>query len=390
MTDTSVQERLARLLGYRAQDPQNFALLVDIAALQLALGQCADARQSAQQALALAADKPQGHALLGLAAARENDFHAAAAALDEAIRLGDDTPAVLYHHAYALAMLGRFADAKQSAAAAAQFAAEYPFAPALYIRVLHHLGEVDAAVAYAEALQAGGANAPRVNGMLSTLYMDAGNFEGARTAATAALAEDDSDMDAHTAVGLLALGDLDADHALAEFNRVLRAQADNGRALLGSGLSKLLVGDIAGAITALEQTTQATNMRSHLGTWQTLAWCYILQKDADGAERALQQALAIDRNFAETHGALAVVALMRGNIDSATQAIKRANGLNRDNFSGKFAESLLLQIRGNGAGARQLVDALLTQAKMPDGRTVQTAIAEMLAKNEAGAQQRLH
>jgi tetratricopeptide (TPR) repeat protein len=390
MTDTAAQERLARLLGYQAQDPQNFSLLVDIAALQLSLGETARARQSAQQAIALAGDKPQGHALLGLVAAREGHYQPTVDALDTAIALGDDTPAVLYHHAYALAMLGRYVDAKQSAAAAAQFAREYPFAPALYVRVLHHLGDVESAIAYAETLRSDGISAPRINGMLSTLYMDAESFDKARAAAAEALGEDDNDIDAHTTLGLLALGDLNAEQAQSEFDRVLQANADNGRALLGSGLGRLLAGDIDAAIVALEQTTQATNMRGHLGTWQTLAWCYILQKNIDAAERTLQYALELDRNFAETHGGLAVVALMRGNIDSATQAIKRASGLDRDNFSGRFAQTLLQQISGNAAEARQLMDVLLTQAKTPDGKSVKVVIAEMMAKNAMGAQDRLH
>jgi tetratricopeptide (TPR) repeat protein len=390
MSDTSMQERLTRLLGYREQDPQNFPLLVDIAALQLALGQGAQARQSAQQAIALGEDKPQGHALLGLVAARDNDFAAAVPALERALQLGDDAPAVIYHHAYALAMLERYSEARDSAARAAQLADQYPFAPALYIRVLHHLGEIETAIAFAESLQASGISAPRVNGMLSTLYMDDEQFDKARSAVAAALAENDDDTDAQTTAGLLALGDLNSEHAQAAFQRVLATQPGHGRALLGQGLGQLLGGDIEAATASLEQTVQATNMRGHLGTWQTLAWCYILKRDHDNAERVLKHALEIDHNFAETHGALAVVAMMRGNIDSATREIKRANGLDNDNFSGKFAQSLIETVGGNKAQAASLIDQILTQAKLPDGRPVQAAIAEMLAKNESGMNKTIH
>jgi tetratricopeptide (TPR) repeat protein len=390
MSDTSMQERLTRLLGYREHDPQNFPLLVDIAALQLALGQSAEATQSAQQAIALADDKPQGHALLGLIAARANDFAAAVPALERALQLGDDAPAVIYHHAYALAMLERYGEARASAERAAQFADQYPFAPALYIRVLHHLGEIEAAIAFAESLQAAGNSAPRVNGMLSTLYMDDEQFDKARDAAAAALAENDDDADAHTTTGLLALGDLNGEQAQAAFQRVLATQPEHGRALLGQGLGQLLGGDIDAATISLEQTVQASNMRSHLGTWQTLAWCYILRRDLDGAERVLKQALDIDHNFAETHGAMAVVAIMRGNIDSATREIKRANGLDEDNFSAKFAQSLVETVGGNKAQAAQLIEQILTQAKLPDGRPVQAAIAEMLARNESGMNKTIH
>lgn len=390
MTDASTQERLARLLHYRAQDPSNFLLAVDTAALHLALGQIAEARTVAEEAIALSPDMPQGYALLGLGAMHDHRYEAAVAALEHAIRLGDDAPAVLYHHAYALTLLGRFADARESAAAAAKFAAEYPFAPALYIRVLHHLGEVEAAIAYGEELGAAGVSAPRVQGMLSTLYMDDENFEKARAAAQAALASDDNDLDAHTTAGLLALGDLDGRVAAAAFERVLAVQGDNGRAMLGHGLGQMLGGDLKSATEIFRQTVRTTHMREHLGSWQALAWCQVLQKDADGAERTLQEALEIDRTFSETHGMLAVVALMRGDVETATQAIKRANGLDRENYSGEFAQSVLEGMSGNPEEARQLMDHMLTRATLPDGRTVQSAIAEMLAQNAAGVGDRIH
>ena len=383
MLDTTTAARLARFLNFLEQDPHNFALLIDVAALHLALDQVPEAQAMAQKAVGLASDQPQGHALLGLIAARSSDYEAAADALSHAIALGDTAPAVLYHHAYALATLGRFTEAQSSAAIAATYPNEYPLAPALYIRVLHYLGEIDTAIAFAEALQARGISVPRVAGMLSTLYVDAEDFNKARTASAAALAADDNDMDAHTTAGLLALGDLNAKHAQAEFDRVLATQAEHGRALLGRGLGLLLAGNVAGATAALEKATQVINMRSHLGSWQALAWCYILQKDVDNAESVLQHTLELDRTFAETHGGLAVVALMRGDIDSATQSIKRASGLDSDNYAGKFAQSLLEKMSGNPADAQHLMNQILTQATLPDGRTAQTAIAEMLAQNAA-------
>ena len=385
MTDQPQNERLRRLLSYLEQDNRNPTLLADIAALQFAGDHREQARQFARDALAIDDKQIQAHAVLGLLAMRDGDYAAAADALGKAIALGDDAPAVFYHHAQALVQLGRFADAEKSAAAAAQFFSVYPHAPALYVRVLHYLGKIEEAIAYAEQLNSAGVAAPRLHGMLATLYMDAEDSEKARQSARKALTENPDDSDARTVLGLLALGDLDSRQAQAEFERVLRAQATHGRAMLGSGLGHMLNGDLAAATHMLEQATQSTNMREHLGTWQTLAWCHILQKNSEEAERVLRHALELDRNFAETHGGLAVVALMRGNLDSAVQSARRAAGLDPNNFSGNFAQSLIQQVSGNPVQARAIVEQLLTQPILPGGKTVQMAVAEMLAKNEAGA-----
>lgn len=384
MTDTAHQERLTRLLGYCAQDPRNFALLVDIAMLQLTLGQSADARATAQRAVDVDSTLPQGHALLGLAAHREEDYAAAAAALSEALQRGEQAPEVFYRHAHALALLQRFEEARPSAERAAQFAAEFPYAPALYLRVLHYLGDIEEAIAYAESLQASGVAAPRVNAMLSTLYMDNEDFDKARGAAERALDENADDLEAHTTNALLALGQLDQERALAQFHRILKADPANGRAVLGGGLSHLLAGDLTAAAEWLERAVHTTNMREHIGTWQALAWCYIFSRQTDKAERALNAALELDHSFAETYGAQAVVALQRGDIDAATLAIRRAKGLDEDNFASKVAESLIAALGGRGERAAELMDQLLLQATLPDGRTAQQAIAEMLASNEAG------
>lgn len=376
-----MQQRVRRLLSFLEQDPDNAVLLADVASLQMALGDFDQACRHAERAVRIDARSRAAHAVLGLIAAQRQDHETAASHLAEAYALGERDLQVQYDYARTLAMLGRFAEAEAPAHEAALARERLPHAPALYIRVLHYLGKLDEAIAFAEALGRDDAMPPRVNGMLSTLYLDIEEPDKARAAASAALAQDPNDSDALTAEGLLALGDLDARLAHSDFERVLRSQPQHGRALLGSGLSQLLAGDIDGAAQTLEQAVATSNMRSHNGTWQALAWCHILRRDIDGAERALQHALELDRNFAETHGGLALVALMRGNLDSAIQGAKRANGLDRGNLAGNFAESLIQQVSGNPAGAQAILQHLLSQPIMPDGKTVQEAVAEMLARS---------
>ena len=61
-------------------------------------------------------------------------------------------------------------------------------------------------------------------------------------------------------------------------------------------------------IAALVAYARATELMSgHAGSWHGLAWTMLLLEDLVEAERLLDHALEVDRNFAETHGALGVV-----------------------------------------------------------------------------------
>jgi tetratricopeptide (TPR) repeat protein len=374
-------ERLSRLLQYQAQDPANFSLCVDIGFLQLTLNQLSDAKNSAHRAIEIAPNKCSGYALHGVISVREGDFNTAVTMLSQAVALGETAPSVFYNYAYALAHLGKYAEAELPAAHAAQYPADLPHAPALYIRVLHYLGKIEEAITFAETV-AKCDSPPNVNGMLSTLYMDTENLESARTAALNALNEDSENSDARTTLGLLALQDLDAGKAAVEFDHALAADQNQGRALLGKGLSVLLSGNLPDAAAIFERVVTQTNMAAHIGSWHTLAWCYILQKNIPAAEQALQHSLVLDRNFAETHGGLAIVALMRGNIDSAIQSAKRAQGLDKNNFSGNFAQGLIQQVSGNSAQAAAIIDKVLNQRVLPDGRSIQSLLVERMVRGE--------
>ena len=374
-------ERLTRLLQYQQQDPTNLSLCIDIGFLQLSLKQFVSAKESALKAINLVPDNCSGYTLHGLVSISEGEFEIAAHMFDQAFARGETAPSAFYNHAYALSRLEKFTEAEAPAAQAAQHISDFPHAPALYIRVLHYLGKVEEAIKFAESLPTDTV-VPGVNGMLSTLYIDAENHEKARSTATAALNENTADTDARTTLGLLALQELNASEAEAEFDRVLELHGNQGRAMLGKGLSALLGGDLPKATMLLEQTLAQTNMNTHIGTWHTLAWCHILQKNIPAAEQAFKTSLEFDRNFAETHGGLAVIALMRGNIDSAIQSAKRAQGLDKNNFSGNFAQSLIQQVSGNASQAAVIMDKILNQSILPDGRSIQSLLIERMVKGD--------
>lgn len=92
-----------------------------------------------------------------------------------------------------------------------------------------------------------------------------------------------------------------------------------------------------------------------------LAWIYILRQDSAKAREALDQSYALDRNFGETHGGLAIVDVLDGKDEEARLSIRRALKLNPQSMSARYAEMLLLQKAGKTDEAVAVVNQVLDQ-----------------------------
>src|SRR5262245_65208491 len=122
----------------------------------------------------------------------------------------------------------------------------------------------------------------------------------------------------------------------------------------------------AESIKALDEAVRL--MPDNSGTIVALGWAKLAARDARAAERTFRQAVAVDRNFAEAHGGLASALALQGRADEAQQEAKLATGLDRMNFGGRFAQSVLLKIRGNTEAATELLAKLMQQAPTPDSK----------------------
>jgi tetratricopeptide (TPR) repeat protein len=296
-----------------------------------------------------------------------------------ALSLGATDPFLHYGLADALLRLNDLENAEVHATAAAAASEQLPFAPALLIRVLHYQGKLDEAIEYSRRVLENGDGGPNFYGALASVYFDADDSDAARHFANLALEANSSDADAKLILATLDLGSGNATDSVVVFDELLDRNPENGRAWLGKGLAQMLGGTLPAAAESLTKAT--IYLDNHLGTLNTLAWVHLLNKDVVEAERALDAAQHLDRNFAETHGALAVAALMRGNIDSAVQAAKRAHALDKKNFAGNFAESLIQQANGNATAAQQIMQNILNSPITANGETLQVAIARAMAGN---------
>jgi tetratricopeptide (TPR) repeat protein len=244
-----------------------------------------------------------------------------------------------------------------------------PRAPALKIQILHHLDRYDDALAAGEDLVKLYPDNRALMGALATLAIDAEKPELARAYAERA----GDNPEGRAALGFLTLGEHDTGTALEIFEQVLAAQPDNPRAWVGKGLALLASGGTAAASEALDRGAELFG--SHLGSWIASGWTHFVQKDYAKARASFDRAIALDPNFSEIHGGLAVLDIIEGNITSARRRTETALRLDKNSFGGALAKSLLLEGSGHPRAGQKVFDATLSMPAGLNGETIAQAIA---------------
>ena len=389
LTDSSIapaqHARLQRLQGYLQADPSNVALLEDVSDLALQQGQWQLAKEVLARWLALMPGVAMARYRLAVAERAGGDAAAAQVLLAGLVAEGHQHRAVLLELARCEAQLGAWAavlTTLESLDLAAAPLEEADVAWLLRVRAHHHLGDVAAAIASAEAWQAArGGHLPTAGlAALATLRLDAEQVDAAE--ALLSMAGPDvvsQSAELSTAAGFVELSHGRAQAAEAFLSRAAGQQPAMGRAHLGLGLAAAYVGDLPRAVEALQAATAASP--SHLGSWHALAWLQMLTQDHAGAQASLQAALAQDANFGETHGGLALLAAMRGDRHSAEQHLRTGTRLDPRGVNVMVAR-LMLEQGAQALDARVLAPALqrfmgLAAAQSP---TMQELMAQMLAR----------
>jgi tetratricopeptide (TPR) repeat protein len=346
------QQRLERLLGYRELDPDSARLAADCAALQLQLGDVAAARALIDDALATHPDDdPLQFQLATLEIATHNPARAREL-LQGLLERGVDNGGVRYNLAFALALLGEFAQALAVlSASGGDLCREAPRAPLLKARLQHHLGDVAAAIATLGAFLEAQPGDAEVHGDLALLLIDADDYDGAAAAARHALATGGEHYGALVAQGMVALAHGEPEQARQCFAHTLQRREENGRSSLGLGLCELAP------------------------AWAALAWAQLGQQKPAEAEATLERApMAADN--AEIQGLLAVARVMRGHIDLAHAAIATAEALPGPAHNAAIARSLLLLQSGDAPAAAALLENTMGH---PANRPGQLLLARLRA-----------
>lgn len=346
--DEGSTARLERLEAYLREDPSNPGLLTEAfgAALQCAQWERAAFHLRHAQALQpgnLAWSLREGDLLLA-----QGQYQLATELLDALLSL-DGTPreftdAVLHNLAWIAFRDGRYQDCADRLAPRLQDL-DHPASTALaslWLRALHHAGQVDQAVAWAGAADARQQLPAAAAGVASLAALDADQLEQAGQWAARALEQAtpaDRPIEALVTQSSLALARQDAAQARTQARAALQISPRDGRAWSAHAMADLLAGDLPTALAHFDNAL--ATMPGHIGSWHGKAWAQLLSSDLPGAQRSFTSALDLDRNFAESHGGLAVALALQGRTEEAQQHIERALRLDAFNLSGRYAQAIL-------------------------------------------------
>ena len=353
--------RLAMLGRYLAEDPHNPALLADACDEAIAVGEHAVADELLATARRLQLrDAAWDARSLRLALAR-HAWGEALARIESLRARSGPHPALDHDLGYVYLRQGDFARcreavepwlAKQDLADGVRSALQV-----LWLRASHHLGELDAAMERVTQWRQSDRLAPAAAGVASLAALDRGDFESTRHLADIALQAGAVTPEALVSRACVALEEDDNGAAAEWLRQALALHPEDGRTWSALGMASLQARDPAAARTQFARATQL--MPQHIGTWHGLGWACLLLQDRPGALAAFQQALALDRNFGESHGAVGLVLLLSGRGDEAEHHLARAERLGGGNLTGRYARALQSgQLKG-AAAVRELAERLL-------------------------------
>jgi len=361
--------RLERLQGFLERDPANLQLLGDAAAAAYDAGSYDLAAELLARIEEIAGLSEAQTNLKGMAALARGD-HAAAAEVFEGLKArGVREPALDFNLAWSRAMMNDFKGALELLDDAVL--AVSPRAPSLKIHAMHHLEMYDEALAAGEELAERFPGNRALMGALATLALDAEKPELAQHYAERA----GDDPEAQAARGVLALGEDDTERSLALFEETIAVQPASPRAWMGKGLSLLAMGKSEEALPAIDKGAELFG--DHLGSWIASGWTHFAVGDRAGARAAFERALAIDANFSESHGGLAVLDLLEGRLDDAKRRAQIAIRLDRNSLGGALASSLLLEAAGQSAMAERVRNIALNKPLTPGGRSIAQALTTL-------------
>ncbi len=208
----------------------------------------------------------------------------------------------------------------------------------MWLRASHQTGELEAAWAWLQRITAAGPVPPAIAALGSLLALDAGDAKTSERLADQALATFTESREALVAKGTALLGRRNATGARDLALAAMKAK-DDGRARSLLAFALMLAGDLEQARQHFERAVQL--MPEHVGTWQGLGWLHLCMGRLAEARSAFHEALERDRNFADNHGALAVVDAMSGQVEEARRGIEIAQRLDPACLSARYALAIL-------------------------------------------------
>lgn len=358
-TPVTIQDTIARHEAYLESDPANLLLRLDLGDLYHRAGRTKEAIGCYEECLLQDPGCVSARSRLASVMITQHRFAEAESALRDLLSKGETDAALTHNLGLSLYYQERWDEARKCFEDAAAQGLQIPTNFAYLARTLHHLGSMPEAI---DNCRRWAELAPDTasKSYLALLYMDSNDTERARQLALEVVAQAPHDVNANVVLGVSSTEKQDMAAARAHFHAVLRQEDHNGRAWLGLGLVHLYEGEHEKAIEALER---ATHIYAHnAGAIVALGWAKLSAKDPVGAEQVFEQAIRVDRSFAESHGGLASALALQQKIDRAREEIKIARRLNPLGFGAEFAQVTILALQGQKQAATNLFNRALERS----------------------------
>jgi Tfp pilus assembly protein PilF len=300
---------------------------------------------------------------------RSGDPAQAATLLEELLDRRSDDLSLAFNLAWAHALAKNFDQAKNILND--EMIDALPQAALLDIQLLHDAGEFEAAGERAREYIEKHPSYEPLLAAVSVLALDIEDRELARQCAEKSV----NHPDGLTSLATLTLGEDDPAKAKAMFEKALSINDQSPRAWIGLGLSTMAQGDHVKAGEMIDKG--AGLFGDHLGSWIAAGWSYLLSGNQELARERFSHALELDDTFAESHGSLAVMDVLAGEIDGAKRQIEIAQRLDRSCFSAAFANVLIAAGQGDQSRAERIMELALKQPIGDGEGTLAEAIARM-------------
>lgn len=378
------EQQIDQYESYAEADPDNYLIWLKLGDLHHNVSQFERAAACYERCLTLSPDNAVVRGRLASLLISQHRFAEAEAQLRAVLESGEADPALIHNLGLTLFYQKRWPEAESRFRKALDAGLHSPSTLSYLCRTLHHQARLDDAISICQDWIAA-TNSSDSHAYLALLEMDRGNMAQAQALAAKVLATSPEDVNAANVLGSAALERQEIDKAAEHFRRAVGHESDNGRSWLGLGLTQLYRGQHDEAITSLERATQL--MPTSSGTVVALGWAHVSKHDFTRAEREFRRAIEVDRNFAETHGGLAVALAFQRKHEEAKTAAQRARRLDPNGFGAAFAHTILMTARGQEERATAMLSELLQRPPAPGHKPLIEQIQQYFGKQASSTSQ---
>ncbi len=219
-------------------------------------------------------------------------------------------------------------------------------------------------------------------GLKSLILLDSGSYKEAEELSKQVLDSDENLLEPIIAMvsSLIAQGNYEQAQGWVE--KGIDKHPKVGRIWQSKGQLEMLNMQFERAESSLK--TSINNMSNHIGTWHLLAWTQLILDKTDSARGSFNSALKLDRNFADSHGAIAMMDVLSGDIKQAEENVKRALKLDPRCATGLYAKSLILERQGDNQRAKLIIDKIFSSAEGKNALIQLPQIRQKFEGNQRG------